>query len=263
MWASLVLTAVSLSPAQADGLTLTNIRATHGAPGIARKDNKLLPGDHVFVAFDIEGITVDKDGKVLYSMTTEVLDPNGKSLFRQDPRDLEVINALGGQTVPAYTQLDVGVGAPAGQYTLKVTVTDRATKQNQSFSRNFDVLPKAFGLVRLTTTLDQEAKVPVAAFATGETLWVNGALVGFERGDKQPNLNVELRVLDAKGEPTVAKPFTGVINKDVPATALSVPVQFLVPLNRAGEFTVQLKATDKVSGKTTEISFPLTVSKSR
>src|SRR6266849_2474043 len=113
MWASLLLAAANLVSAQDAGLELTNVRATYGVPGITRQDNKLLPGDHVYVSFDIEGVTVAADCKALYSMTTEVLDGKGKTLFREEPRELEVINALGGRTVPAFTHMDVGLNAPA------------------------------------------------------------------------------------------------------------------------------------------------------
>src|SRR5262249_17611418 len=126
MWAPLFLAAAGLVTGQNDGLALSNVRTTYGAPGVVRDNNKLLPGDHVYVSFDIEGITVSRDGKVPYSMSTEVLDGDGKTLFRQDPRDLEVVNGLGGSTVPAFTHLDVGVNAKPGKYTLKTTVTDRA-----------------------------------------------------------------------------------------------------------------------------------------
>jgi hypothetical protein len=263
MWAPLLLVAASLVAGQNDGLSLTNIRTTYGAPGVVRDNNKLLPGDHVYVSFDIEGITVSDQGRVQYSMLTEVLDGNGKTLFREDPRDLVVVNGLGGHTVPAYTHLDVGVNAKPGKYTLKTTVTDRASKRSQSLSREFEVQPKQFGLVRLTTTLDHDARVPVASFATGETLWVNCSAVDFQRSDKQPKVVVELRVLDESDKPVLAESFKGMIEKNVPETALSVPVQFLVPLNRAGKFKIALKATDQLSSKTAELKFPISVQQSK
>ena len=47
----------------------------------------------------------------------------------------------------------------------------------------------------------------------------NGAVVGFGRDGaaQQPNVALELRVLDENGKPTTAKPFGGTIDKDVPA----------------------------------------------
>ena len=47
------------------------------------------------------------------------------------------------------------------------------------------------------------------------------------------------------------------------STALSVPVQFLVALNRAGKFKIELKATDQLSGKTVELKFPISVQQSK
>ncbi len=112
MWTTL-LVAAALGPApnQSGSLTLTNARLTYGALGAPRADGKLLPGDQVFIAFDIAGITADPNGKVLYSMTTEVLDGAGKTLFKQPPRDLETVNALGGTGLPAFVELNAGAAS--------------------------------------------------------------------------------------------------------------------------------------------------------
>jgi hypothetical protein len=253
--------ALSAAPAQAGDLSLTNVRTTYGPVGVVRKDSTLLPGDHVFITFDIEGIAVGADGKVLYSMTTEVLDGKGKVLHKQEPRDLETINALGGNTAPAYAQLDVGLDTPAGDYTVRVTVTDRASRRSQALTRKFTVAPPAFGIARVTTTSDPEGQVFTSLFQAGGSLWVNFGAVGIarDRTTMQPKVAFELQVLDDGGNPTMAKPFHGEVSKDVPPKAAFVPGQFLVSLNRAGKFTVKLKATDQVTGKTSEMSFPITV----
>ena len=64
-----VLTLAADPPAD---LKLSNIRATHGLLGPKRTEKKVLPGESVFVCFDIDGITVNGDGKVQYSVATEV-----------------------------------------------------------------------------------------------------------------------------------------------------------------------------------------------
>ncbi len=68
-----------------------------------------------------------------------------------------------------------------------------------------------------------------------------------------------MRVLDEAGKPTQAKPVAVQVNKDVPADAVLVPGQFLLSLNRSGQFTVELTATDKAGGKKAQLTFPLTV----
>jgi hypothetical protein len=255
-----LMAALSLAPSQAGGLTLADARVTHGLLGPTRKDTKFLPGDGLYLSFTIRGITADANGKVLYSIGTEVTDSAGKAVFRQLPQDREAINALGGDQLPAYAQVAVGLQQPAGEYTLKVTVTDRANKQSQTLTQKFEVLRPDFGLVRLSGTADAEGQVPAGALCAGGSLWVNGAVVGFQRGGAgQPNVSLELRVLDENGKPTMAKPLAGTIDKDVPANDTSLPIQFLVSLNRPGKFTVEVKATDQLARKTATRSFPITV----
>jgi hypothetical protein len=262
MWTTLAfVAALGLAPQQAGKMNLTNVRVTNAPLGVLKADNKVLPGDSLYIVFDIEGITVAPDGRVLYSMTTEFLDKNGKVLFKQEPRELETINALGGNTVPAYVHIECGLDQPPGEYTVRVTVTDRASKQSQVLERKFQVLDKGFGIVRLMASTDPEGRLPASIFEVGGGLSVGASVVGFER-DKatgQPNVNVELQILDDKGKPTLAKPFVGAINEKVPANLRSLPAHFFVPLNRPGKFTVQLKATDQIGKKTATLSFPLNV----
>ena len=85
----------------------------------------------------------------------------------------------------------------------------------------------------------------------GEGLWLTFGVVGFDRGGeaKQPDLTFEMRILDEAGKPTRTKPLTLQVNKDVPPDAALAPGQFFLSLNRSGKFTIELTATDKVSGR--------------
>jgi hypothetical protein len=263
MWTTLALVAaLGTAPGQAGSLALTNDRPTYGILGAPREDTKFLPGDMFFLAFDIENIKVDDTGKVLYSMGMDVTDSKGKSLYRQEPRDLEALNSLGGTRLPAYAHVFIGLDQPPGEYTLKLSVTDRATKASRSLERKFQVVPLDFGITRLTTSLDPQEQIPAPmGGVAGQSLFVNFVAVGFERdrAKRQANLNVEMRVLDEDGKPTLAKPFTGSAGRDVDPKDKHVPMQFVLALNRAGRFTVEIRAADKVSGKKAQVSFPLTV----
>jgi hypothetical protein len=250
-----------LGLAQVGNLALTNVRPTQGLLGPARADSRVLPGDTLWLEFDIEGITVAADGKVQYSMALEVTDSNGKVAFRQNPTDLETLASLGGKSVPAQAHVDVGLDQPAGDYTVKVTVTDRASKQTQSFTQKLQVLPAAFGIVQLKATSDPDGTVPAALVATGETVWINWATVSFgrDRAKQQPHLEFEMRILDENGKPTLTKADTGAIKQDVLPSDKLLGGQFPVSANRAGKFTVELKAVDKIAGKSATATFPLTV----
>jgi hypothetical protein len=256
-----LMTLCSILPAQPNQLSVSNVRITYGALGATRPEAKLLPGDSLYVGFDIEGITVDDAGKVRYSTALELTDSAGKAIFKQLPKDQETINSLGGNSLPAFAEVDIGVQQPAGKYSLKVTVTDLATKKSESFTKNFEVAAAGFGLVRLAATADPDGKDPLAMLGSGQTLWINAAVVGFalDKTKNQPNLSFELTILDDSGKPTIKKPFTGTVDKDVPAKAASVPIQFYLSLNRPGKFTAVLKVTDSISGGAATQELPFKV----
>lgn len=262
MWATLAIaTAVSLAPAQSGGLKLTNERATIGFLGGVRTDTKLLPGDVFFVAFDIVGLDVGKDGKVEYSMGMELKDSKGTTTFKQNPKPLETLNSLGGNSLPAFAAAEVGLDTKPGQYTLTVTVTDRRANKTVELKRSFDVVAAEFGLVRLSMSYDYEGKLPAPpTFVAGQSVWVNFMAVGFTR-DKNgaPDLEVEMTVLDEKGQRVLPQPFKGEAGKDVPANFKLVPMQFVLALNRAGKFKIELKATDRLGKKTGKATLDLVV----
>ena len=58
-----------------------------------------------------EGLPVGSGGLVKYALGTEVTDSSGKMLFKRAPKDQETLTSLGGARVPAYAQVDVGLGA--------------------------------------------------------------------------------------------------------------------------------------------------------
>src|SRR5205085_2383341 len=111
------------------------------------------------------------------------------------------------------------------------------------------------------TSYDDKADLPAPpGGVVGQNLFIHGALVGFGRGpDKAPNAFVELRLLDESRRPTLAKPLTAIVPKDLPATEETVTVRFFVPFNREGTFTAELKATDATTGKTSVVTFPIKV----
>ncbi len=262
IWTTMVLTAaLAAAPEDKDKLAITNVRDTHGLMGPTRTVDKLTPGGELYLSFDIDGMTIDDDGKVHYSIATEVTDAAGKAIIKIDPHELDAPASLGGDRIPAFVHLDIGLQSPPGQYTVKATVVDLPSKRSATVTRTVDVQAKDFAIVRLKTTSDQEGQLPVAVPGAGEGLWITFGAVGFGRGGdgKQPDLTFEMRVLDENGKPTRTKPFSLQVNKDVPADAALVPAQFFLSLNRSGKFTIELTASDKVGKKTAHLTFPLTI----
>jgi hypothetical protein len=250
------LAALTLAPGQ-DGLKLSNVRATHGLLGPVRTEKKILPGDSAYICFDIEGITAT-EGKAQYGIVTEITDPKGKTILKEETGKLEAPLSLGGNTLPAFSKVDIGLEQPAGKYTLKLVVTDRAANKTATFSHDFEIADRGFGLVRFATTRDQQGLTPIHVPGPGDSMWLQFHVVGFDREKgKQPNVAVELQILDDKDK--VVSKQSGVINKDVPDGVTGLPIQFLLSLNRPGKFTLVVSATDQGSKKTAKATLPLNV----
>jgi hypothetical protein len=256
-----LLAALSLPADEPGGLRLSNVRPTLCVQGPPRATDKVLPGDSYILSFDIEGITIDDTGKARYSVGVEVADTDGKPLFKQEAKEQEVQASLGGDRLAAYAQINAGLDTKPGDYNLTVTVTDLASKKTATLNRKAMLLPKDFGIVRVTTSSDPDGRYPISVPGSGDWLFLHFGIVGFSRNGsgKQPDLSVTMRVLDEAGKPTTAKPVTVQVNKDVPEGALGVPMRLLLSLNRPGKFTVELTATDNQSNKNASLSFPLVV----
>src|SRR5206468_1326703 len=137
MFSSLAAAALlALTPAQAGAMTLTNVRTTYGELGATRTDNRYLPGDLFFVAFDIEGIAVSPEGKVSYAMTVEVTNKAGQAILKSEkPVESDEYLPPGGARLPARAFVLLDRNQAPGTYTCAVSVTDRATKTTKSLQR--------------------------------------------------------------------------------------------------------------------------------
>lgn len=258
-----LVAALSSAISQTDGLTFANVRQTYFTLGPARSDTQLLPGDIYHLAFDIEGLKMEDTGKVQYAMGMEVTNAAGKVEFGQAPQDRDpVFNALGGAVVPALTYVELPATMPAGKYTVKVTVADKASNKKGELTRSFEVLPKDFGLVRVYTSMLSRDLLPSGTILLpGHMIYINFSAVGFARDatTKQPNIAVTMKVLDADGKPTLPKPFSGDATGPLQPQDMLVPMQFALHLNRPGKYTVELAAADKVANKNAKVTIPIVV----
>jgi hypothetical protein len=265
MWTSLaLLSALSLAPAQAGQLELKNPRFTFGILGQERKETDFLPGDMVVLAFDIEGLKIEDDGRVQYSTSLELFDHKKKQVvFKKDPQQMMVVNTLGGSRVPAIALTNIGTDTEAGDYTMTVEVKDIKGKTVE-----FGIIRPGFVYSNLNeeeagtrTTMAPPLAVP------GQNLFFHFSLTGYKlavnkASDKEePNVEVTMVVQDESGKPVLEKPFTG------KATELSkelrelkfIPFQIPIQVNRNGKFKIVLEAKDVNGGKTVTQTFDLRV----
>jgi hypothetical protein len=262
--------AVALSSAlgQSEQLTISNVRATYGRFGPVRPEDEILPFDTYVVAFNVDGLKANEEGKILYTMSMRVTNDRGKVVYGLDPQDLETVNFLGGSTMPAFGFFYAGTNSP-GEYLFEETVVDRITKSKQTLKRKFKILPKAFGMIGLTFSYDPDNRFPApTSGVTGQTIWIHFGVSGFERDNqrKQPDVVAEMRVLDENNKPTLAKPLFQRIKSGIEQNAEIIPFDLRLPLNRPGKFTVEIRAIDKIGKKESgevKLSFPVVVTEQK
>jgi len=252
-----LLGATGLAPAQA-APTFENARFTYGPLGQARKkDEKFLPGDRVYLAGTIKGLSVDKQGMVSYTMAFEIHKKGqNKPVQKREPLAQQQLNWLGGGDVPVIAHWPIPRDDESpGDYTMKLICTDTATKKSVTLSKDFTVDKTRFGFI-LTHFLG----VPVAV--AGQRIDLQYALVGFgfDKKAKKTDLTVTIRVLDENGKETLPKPLTSTINSeqaDAPGIMTFNPT--VIELNRPGKYKVELKAKDNTSGDEAKEVLELTV----
>ncbi len=264
----LLVSCLALSLGQGAGkgagrLEITNPRSTYGHLGAVRpKDAGIIPGDVVHVSFDILNLKLDANGRAAYSVEIEVRDAKGELAYHQRPYNAVAQNFFGGNSMPCSAHVEVPLDAQPGARHWKVTIHDRTADTKATLEGKGEVLKPGFALVRIGTFADGDSRVPVPPIGVaGGNLYVNCAAVGFARDPKtqQPDVWVEMRVLDDKGQPTFTKPINGHIKQDVPPSLRIVPMHFGLTLNRPGRFTVELTARCQLCGASSTTSFPLRI----
>lgn len=275
MWSSaLLVSLLAMSPAQSAGkLTISNIRNTYGELGGARPAGKFMPGDHIHVAFDIDNISIDPEGRVQYRMAMEVLDKDKKPVLKQDPTDKTDFVPLGGGKIPGRAYVSIGLDQEPGIYTIKLTVTDIATKSADAFTVPFEVAKKELAIVQVYTSVDERGTIPAPTTGiVGQSIFVQFGVVGFDRSTEkptdpkadpksvsQPDISLEMAPIDAAGTPTLGKPLSFKFNAGLDDKAAGIPMRLMVPLTRVGKFSVRIKATDNLTKKSTVFDLPITV----
>jgi hypothetical protein len=139
-------------------------------------------------------------------------------------------------------------------------VKDLVTKKEATFTKTFEVVPSSFGLVRMALSIDDAGRLPAPPLCVpGQRLFVNFYVTGFDRDktSKEPHITFKMRVKE-KGTAVLGKDSGGAI-KDAPEKYKMIQANFQLQLNRPGQFSVELEATDEVAKKSVSYSFNVVV----
>jgi len=259
-----LLVGLALLAGQDEGgtLELGNLRPTYGYLGATRPKTGVLPGEMAHFSFDIKNLKLDANGRAAFSIAIEIRDEKGQLFYEQKPYNAVAHNFFGGDSLPASAHLAIPVDTKPGIYDFKITVRDRNAKTSKVMAGKGKVLEPDFGLIRVGTYADAQGQTPVPPVGVvGSSLWVNFSAVGYGRDPKtkQPDIQVELRVLDDKGQATFTKPLSGRVHEDVGEAVRMIPLGFGLTMNRPGNFTVELRARCGVCDKSTTVRLPVRI----
>lgn len=253
----LVTLAFLAAPSLAPALELKNFRACY-APlpyGATRADAKCLPGDFLFLTYDIEGLKFDdKTGKASFVTVLELFDDQAKLIFNKETPN-EVVPHLGGSRMPGDLHVQMGRSQKPGKYRIRLTVQDRLAKEVKSHVYSFELLPQTFGIAGIVA--------PAIGFP-GQHHSTEFALVDMAlNAEKKPDVQVTMRVLDESGK-VVAPPIISALPRDLPVGAdlekeNFVPMRYPIYLNRSGRFTIDILAKDNVGKKEARLTYQLHV----
>ncbi len=252
----LALSLLGIVVPSATALELTNVRPSYGPLGATRVNTKCVPGDSLFLTYDIEGLKInEKTGRASYVTTLELIDGTGQVAFKKEtPND--VAPQLGGTRMPGDLFVILPRTEKPGKHKVRLTVNDSLAKETKSFEYAFDVVPPEFSFVGVTAK---------AVGFPGESYLANFAIVDMTLdAKKQPSVDIVMRVYEGTGKKWVTLPLLSNLPKDLPdeidlKKENFVPMQFPIYLNRTGTFILEVMAHDKLSKKTIQLRYPLTV----
>ncbi len=241
-------------PSSAQALELKNIRPAYGFLGATRHDMKFLPGDVLFVTYEIDGLKVDAKNKVNFVTLVEVFDAANKTIFSKETPNV-VVAELGGGRIPGDLHVTMGVDRTPGQYKARLTVYDVQSKDKKFFVVPFELLGRGFGLVAV--------HAPAVAFPA-QPYMLQYAIVelGLD-ANKKPQAKLETKILDEAGKP-VSPPSVTNFPADLTDNidlkkANFIPIDYPIFPTRPGRFTVEITLTDAIAQKTATLRYPLNV----
>ena len=240
---------------------------TVGELGPPRPSSKLLPGDILFIGYDITGLTIEPDGLAKYKMSMEVKDADGKSIFKQDPRELNDFVPLRGNSIPARAFVTIGLDQDPGNYTCKVTVEDPKTKAKDTLTTKFEVTKREYGIVAVYTTLRPEGgnlrpdhRRPSARPSSSTSASrPSSAIRRPSNRTSTSSFRFSTRRATARSASRASMTRTTSRPSRWTKRKARSTMHFPLFMSRPGKFTAKITATDKVANKTATYELPVTI----
>lgn len=248
----------------------TLLEAEDGAP--VRSDTLFQPGEALYLAFNVQGYTADKNNRVKLTYSIDSLDFKGvpfvppeagkvdEELSPQDAKWLPRVRFS--PTLPPF--------ADSGQYKFAIRVTDEIAHKQMAFELPFqvhgrDVEPSATLVVRNFHFSRQEdgEPLPAPAYRRGDVLWAAFDITGYKVAEKnQIDVDYHLSVLNSASKQIFDQPDSAEEKSASFYPRRYVHAVFNLNLESSiqpGEYTILLKTRDLLGSQAYEARQKFTI----
>jgi len=263
----LVLAAQSRKP-----LTIVNAALLEVEDGFAAPpDTVHLPGETLYLAFNIQGHTVDRSSRVKINYRIDALDPAGIPFV--EPEIGRVDTELSEKDAKWSPRVRFSPAIPpfadSGKYRFALHVADEIGKTQVSQEvffqvRGRNVPPSTELVVRNFDFSRQEDgdRLSQPAFRRGDVLWASFDITGYKIGDKNAiSVDYGLAVLNSENKVIFEQPQpaheqgTSFYPRRYVHAVFSLNLAGTLP----GEYSILLKVRDALGNQTSESSHRFTV----
>lgn len=234
---------------------------------------KFIPGETVYVSFDVENYTETKEQSVSVSWIVNASDPKGIAIIPPAPgKKQATLQPEDKDWMPRIRQsIAVPSPAPGGDYSVHIQVTDETSRQTAAADTKFMVAGpdfpavealeiRSFGFYR---TEEAPQTLMSATYSAGQSMFSRFQIAGFKYGPGNAiEVTYGISIIGPSGnvlytqDPAVEEKSASFYPKPYVDSNMSLELR---PGTKPGDYTLVITAHDKVGGQTVEIRKPFHV----
>lgn len=240
-------------------ISVKDIEARYGQYGPERIKLEYHHREQVCLRFLITGAKTDELGLTDIQLAIELIAPDGTQVGEASKRRRDPLAF--GNSFPEVITFDLPSSFPAGVYKISSQVTDNHTGQAASFERSFRLLPETFTITPPEFFYDSERRLDAPAGGlVNQRLHFRSVLIGFQRAEGKVSVTTRFQVLEAATRRAIKPSFRELHHAAYPLLPPdSFEVTGDIALHQAGDFLLQISATDGLSGEEICLEVPLRV----
>ncbi|GEM_PF-5638615 len=236
-------------------ITLENMRKVVSEYGPEKKEARYMPGEKVYLLFDAVGAE-EKDGQVAFILRFEALTPSGESLGKYDGEEQKAADVFGRGSIRCSVFVGLPPDAPAGMYSVNVSVEDRVGGKKAETKVEFEVVAPELTTINPRLVVDSAGENGHGPFvADGESLYYRFTVVGLKTENGKAKLSVDLVILDGAGKAIRTLPYF--VDTEVEVADGLVHVPMGIHFTGRGKYTVRGVVKDLLAGKETVCDLPV------